>query len=169
MSADASDTAKASPRRFSLFPKTLSKTIEHALKPVYKKHGFAEHRIQTEWHLVVGPELAAFSIPQKLTLQRVGGEGGTLHILAASGRALELQHLQPLILDRIATYFGYRAVSRLKLTQTSSALFRKEVKTVKKRPDGERVDFAALAAGCDDEAVRKALMSLGTALAAVEK
>ena len=122
------DSESPAPRYFSLFPKPLSKTLTQVVGPVYKKHGFAEHRILTEWRQIVGEELAGCSLPQKLVLPRGRKEGGTLHVLAASGRALELQHLQPVILGKIATYFGYPAVSRLASTQTSSPLFRKEAK-----------------------------------------
>ena len=45
-----------------------------------------------------------------------GGRGGTLHVRVGSGAlALELQHLEPVVIERINTYFGYRAVERLKL------------------------------------------------------
>jgi hypothetical protein len=35
----------------------------------------------------------------------------------ASGWALQLQHLEPLVLERINGFFGYRAVARLVLQQ----------------------------------------------------
>lgn len=155
-------------RRFSIFSQPLSQALTPTLKPVYKKQGFAEHRILSEWHLIVGVQIASYSLPQKLTSVR-GKEGGTLYILAASGRALELQHLQPMILDKIATYFGYKAVTRLTFTQTSSALFRKEAKeAIKPKPAPDEA-LIALTNQCSDEALRQALLSLGTALATVEK
>lgn len=165
------DSKLSEPRRFSLFPKPLSATVTEVVKPVFKKHGFAEHRILTQWNQIVGEEFAAVSVPQKLAIPRGKKEGGTLHVLAAPGRALELQHLQPVILDKIATYFGYPAVARLAFTQTSPAFFRKEKKSLPAPASAATADdtFVALAAGCEDEDVRRALKSLGQALAAVEK
>jgi len=163
------DPKPPAPRRFSLFPKLLAKTLTQVVGPAYRKHGFAEHRILTEWRQIVGEECAAYSVPQKLVMPRGRKEGGTLHVLMASGRALELQHLQPVILDRIATYFGYPAVARLAFTQTSSALFHKETKTAPAPCPAADPALRALTAQCTDDDVRRALQSLAGALAAVEK
>jgi len=154
--------------RFSLFPKSLSNTLTEVVKPVYKKHGFAEHRILTEWHLIVGSELAAYSVPQKLVARRGQPEGGTLHVLVASARALELQHLQPMILDKIATYFGYSAVTRLTFVQTTSLLLRKGSKPKQKPKSAPDKALVAVVAQCEDESLRRALQSLGEAIAVVE-
>jgi len=155
-------------RRYSLFPKTLARSVEQAVKPVFKKHGFAEHRILTEWHSIVGAELAAYSIPQKLTFPARKKDGGTLHVLVMSGRALELQHMQPVIIDRIATYFGYAAVARLAFMQTLAPVFSKETQVAVKRKARPSAATAALVAECDDSELRGALLSLGAALATVE-
>jgi hypothetical protein len=149
--------------RYSVFTKPIAKSVNDLVKPIYKKHGFAEHRILTEWNAIVGKDLAAYSIPQKLTSSR-SQEGGTLHILVASARALELQHLQPAIMDKIATYFGYRAVKSIRFTQTTSDIFRKSPKTkqIKKTQPSEAA--AKIASECRDEELRNALLSLSTTL-----
>jgi hypothetical protein len=144
-------------RRFSLFPKPVSRIIEPVIKPIYKKHGFAEHRILTEWEAIAGKELAAYSVPQKLVRK-------SLHILAASGRALELQHMQPVILDRIATYFGYRAVEKITFLQTGSAIFRKSPAKKRMKEAAAAGTDTAFPVTCEDEALRKALLALGNAL-----
>jgi len=156
-------------RRFSLFPKPLAKSLEKLVRPVYKKHGFAESRILTEWTDIVGRELAECSIPQKLVFRGSKKEEGTLHILAASGRALELQHMQPVIIDRIATYFGYNAVTRLVFTQTSTPLFRRPARTIPKPETAASPELMDMVKECEDEDVRSALLSLGMTLAIVEK
>ncbi len=89
-------------------------------------------------------------------------------MLAASARALELQHMEPQILEKIATYFGYAAVTRIHLTQTSSALLRKEAKPAPKRKADPDNRLAALAAQCEDESLRNALLSLARTMDAVE-
>ena len=151
-------------RRYSLFSKTLAKSVEQAVKPVFKKHGFAEHRILTEWHAIVGTELSAYSIPEKLTFPARKKEGGTLHVLVASGRALELQHMQPVIIDKIATYFGYPAVARLTFMQTSAPLFQREIRASTVQKSKPSAAVAALVAECGDSELRSALLSLGIAL-----
>lgn len=155
-------------RRYSLFPKPLGDAVTQVAKPMFKKHGFAEHRILTEWAQIVGAAHAAYSLPQKLAMPRGKKEGGTLYVLVASGRALELQHLQPMILSKIATYLGFAAVSRLVFTQVGTALFRKEVRTALKPPTSVNATVEAVVSQCEDEDLRRALLALGSTIAAVE-
>lgn len=149
--------------RYSAFSTPIASSVNDLVKPIYKKHGFAEHRILTEWDSIVGKELAACSIPQKLSGAKMQ-EGGTLHVLVASARALELQHMQPVILDRIATYFGYRAVKTIRFLQTTSNIFRKipMAKPSQKPEPSEAV--TKIVSECSDEELRKALLSLGEKL-----
>ena len=95
----------------------LSQAVEKLTRPVFRKHGLAEARLITEWREIAGPVLAKHSLPIKLSFPRGKREGGTLYVRVASGWALEIQHLEPQILDKIATYFGYRAVGALKIQQ----------------------------------------------------
>ncbi|HEU5046245.1 MAG TPA: DUF721 domain-containing protein [Rickettsiales bacterium] len=150
-------------KRYSLFPKPFAASAEPVLKPIYKKYGFAEHRILTKWAEIVGAELAACCIPQKLTLGN-RKTGGTLHVLVASGRALELQHMQPLILKRIAVYFGSSVVQKITCMQTSSALLRKQPPASRSKPCVPSETICEITSSCADEALRNALISLGTAM-----
>ena len=165
MSAEAKEPFK--PRRFSLFAKPLGKSLSQVIGPVCKKHGFAEHRLLTDWADIVGAEYAQYCIPKKLTLRTAKKDGGTLYLLVAAGRALEVQHLQPLIIDRINMFLGYPAVARLSLTQSHTPLFRKAAKPkpLKTVADGPLADMAQ---GAQDPEMRQALLSLAGALQAVE-
>lgn len=105
-------------RTWSLFPKTLSACIEPAVRPVMKTQGLAGSRIINEWPSVVGETLAAHCIPQQLSFPPGKKSGGTLSVAVENGFATELQHLQPLIIERLATYFGYKAVVRVTISHT---------------------------------------------------
>jgi hypothetical protein len=152
--------------RYSLFPKPIAKSVGQLVKPIYKKHGFAEHRILTEWPQIVGVDLASCGVPQKLVRSRTHG-GGTLYILVASARALELQHMQPVIIDKIATYFGHNAVQHIRLTQTSSDMFRKKRKEKSPQKKDVPESVARLIAECADPDLRQALLSLGGAMESI--
>jgi hypothetical protein len=99
-------------------PKTLSECIVPITKPVFKMHGLAGTRIITEWRSIVGGNLADHCIPQKLSFPAGKKTGGTLSISVENGYATELQHMQPVILERLATYFGYKAVTRITISHT---------------------------------------------------
>lgn len=92
-------------------PRAVAAMLDGVVKPAFASHGFWEAAVLTNWAAIVGPALAAHSCPEKF------GRDGSLTVRVAGGHALEMQHLEPVVLDRIATYFGYRAVNRLILRQ----------------------------------------------------
>lgn len=114
------------PRRKQKIPPPLSARIAKAADPIYKAQGFADAHILRHWVDIVG-RLSEFSLPEKLTFprrrdksapnRRARPEGGTLLIRVEGPAALEFQHMGPQILDRINGYYGYQAITRLKLIQ----------------------------------------------------
>ena len=112
--ADRRPAANQPPTRRGLRP--LADTVARVTGPLLRKRGFAEARIVTEWREIVGAALAQGCAPEKLTVARNGG-GGTLDIRVEGALALELQHLQPQIIERVNGYFGYEAVDRIRLRQ----------------------------------------------------
>jgi hypothetical protein len=97
--------------------------------PAFAKRGFTEAAIVTDWAEIVGPDLAAHSAPERIVFPRGSSQskirgksqgksrGGTLRLRVAGGIAVELQHLEPEIIERINGYFGFLAVERLVLLQ----------------------------------------------------
>lgn len=90
----------------------LGESVAHACV----KRGFNETRLISEWPAIVGQTIAKVSYPQKITGQRTGG-AITLHIVTEGPYALELQHLEPQLLEKMAVYFGYRYITRIQLHQ----------------------------------------------------
>lgn len=109
--------AKKSWRRRSGGPRKLADALSGLADPVFRRRGFAIREIVTRWNAIVGEQLAAQSCPEKLVFPVNEGSDAALHVRADGPLALELQHLAPLILDRVNTYYGFRAVSRLILHQ----------------------------------------------------
>ncbi|MDX1975809.1 MAG: DUF721 domain-containing protein [Rickettsiales bacterium] len=107
-----------SKRYFSLFPKPLNGCIEPLIRPILKEKGLASSRLITQWSSVVGESLATRSLPEKLTFPKGKTSGGTLTIAVQNGFAPEIQHLQPIILEKLSLYFGYRAVERIVISHT---------------------------------------------------
>ena len=97
--------------------KTLGSAVAKIAAPVLGRRGFGEAQIILEWPAVVGEALARDSLPVKLSFRGGDRLDGTLHLRVAPGAALEIQHREPVILERINGFFGYRAVGRLALRQ----------------------------------------------------
>ena len=149
-------------RTFSLFAKSLEHCIEPLTRPLLKTQGLAGSRIVSQWYSIVGPQLAAHTQPEKLTFPKGKKTEGTLVISTENGFATELQHMQPVILERLSSYFGYAAISRIVISH--SWMERPEPTT----PAPPRPTLAQGSLGIidqvDDDDLKKALASLGKTL-----
>jgi hypothetical protein len=109
------------PKRFSLPP--IGGRVAQLTRDMFRKRGFAEGHILAHWREITGEVIADYSAPERLVyLRRVregrGPEGAAVLEVRVDGPiALEIRHLEPQIIERINSYYGYSAVSRLKLTQ----------------------------------------------------
>lgn len=98
----------------------LSQAILPFARNVLGKNGFVETDIITNWGEIVGEQLAQYSFPQKIVFQRDRKNNGCLYLSVPSGAfAVEIQHREKYILDKINIYFGYNAVSSLKILQNN--------------------------------------------------
>ena len=105
---------------------TLDKHFRNLAKAAFVRHGFASEQLISQWSIIVGESFAAFSAPDKITWPRTALEntrksGGTLVIRAVAGRALELHHQIPRVMERVNQFLGYGAISAIKIVQTDIA------------------------------------------------
>jgi hypothetical protein len=94
----------------------LPDLLSALLDPAARRRGLAEAKLLTEWPTIVGPGLAGRCQPIRLG-NGTDRAGGILVLHVAGAAALELQHSEVQILERINGFFGYPAVSRLRLIQ----------------------------------------------------
>ena len=141
-----------------------------ALKSAGAKRGFAELRLLTEWRAVVGEAVARVCRPVKVTYRGRGGPGlgATLVVTAEGARAPEIEMRKAQILERVNAFYGYRAVSRLSIDQSRSAMMDDgaagfaDAKTEWRGPDVK----AKPVEGVADESLALALGRLGANVAA---
>lgn len=103
------DTRSNTRRRAA--PRALAGLVAPLTRPAFADRGFHQAAILTEWRRIVGADLADRCAA--LSLDREG----TLTVRAGGAAALEIQHIEPQIRERIATYFGFHAVKRVALRQ----------------------------------------------------
>jgi len=82
-----------------------------AARVVARHGGGVLARLKADWAAIIGAELAATTWPAAL------GPGGTLKLVVASAKAIEVQHRAPFVIDRINLFLGRSAVARLALVQ----------------------------------------------------
>ncbi|NQV81501.1 MAG: DUF721 domain-containing protein [Alphaproteobacteria bacterium] len=129
--------------------------------PIRQKRGLAEAALISDWPDIIGTALAAECMPLRIA-RGADGTGGTLHIRVSGALALELQHLQPQVIERINGYFGYHAIGRIALQQGPIHARKPAARPPAPPPSDE--DAAALAAQLDtiaDDDLRQALDALG--------
>lgn len=102
-------------------------------KPAFEKFGFPAAVIVTDWTAIAGRDLASFTLPERLRWPRereqAAGDtydaeadsgqkrGATLVLRVDGPRAIEVQFMAGQIIERINVYFGYRAISELRILQ----------------------------------------------------
>jgi hypothetical protein len=146
-------------------PRALAASLPKVTKPVLEKHGRAYASLIGEWGNIVGPTLAAVSLPEKLATPANGG--GVLTVRVAGAAATEFQHLAPQILDRINTYLGFGAVVRMKFIQAPLPGPRRRPAPRPIVPSPERRKAVATAVeSVTDPALHDALVRFGEAIAA---
>jgi hypothetical protein len=157
-----------SPPRKGPWSRPLADFVGKALDPVLARQGFGQSDVITHWKDIVGPRFAEVSEPLRLKWPPRGKasapeapEPATLVVRVESGFALELQHLAPLIVERINARLGWRCVGRLSFRQGPLA----SPKPQRARPAA--LDEAALRRAADataqveDAPLREALTRLG--------
>ena len=158
------------PIRKGSWSKPLADFVGKAIDPVLAKQGFGQAEIVMHWPDIVGARLAQASEPMRLQWPTRGRnpspdsppQPATLIVRIESGFALELQHLAPLVIERINARLGWRCVGRLTFRQGPV------VKGAGRRLSPPPVDPEAIrkaadaAAGVADEGLRVALERLGS-------
>ena len=129
------------------------------------RQGFAEMKVLTDWEMIVGARLAQLCWPAKLSYSGGAGPalGGTLLLGVEGAAGLEIQHMTPQIMERVNQFYGYRAVSRIRIAQNLAP------PPARPKPPGpprpltaqEAQGLAAMLAGMEPGPLRDALEDLG--------
>jgi hypothetical protein len=149
------------------YPRPLADFVGRCLGDLFARQGFASGELITHWAEIVGEEIAAHAEPLKLQWSRGGdpdtSEPATLVLRVEGPAAIEIQHLAPVILERVNRFLGWRAVARIALRQ--APLGRRTPHPARSRPDAEAAARIASGLGdIGDADLRAALARLGAAV-----
>ena len=146
----------------------LGDLLGAAIHPALAKQGFGEAGLILHWEDIAGPRISRFSEPEKLqwpprppkTSPDKLPEPATLVLRVEGAFAIELQHLAPVLVERVNAHFGWACIGRIALRQ--GPLQRKAAKA-KIKPVGPlaKMRAAAVVGEGGDEALRAALLRLG--------
>jgi hypothetical protein len=154
---------KQAPLKRTFVTLALGRFISKLTQISFSKRGFADGEILHQWPIIIGEMLAKASHPEKIVYPKGQNGNGTLQLrVGNSGLALDIQHMEPVILERINAHFGYRAISRIKIIQAPLPP-RKEKPNYKPRVliASEKKSLDQQLSSIGDPKLKKALESLG--------
>jgi hypothetical protein len=83
----------------------------------FKRFGFVQSAIVSRWAEIVGERYARVSAPESIKFPAGKKAGGVLTLLVDGAHAPLIQHLTPMIVDRVNRFFGYAAINRIVFRQ----------------------------------------------------
>ncbi|MDQ3471649.1 MAG: DciA family protein [Pseudomonadota bacterium] len=79
----------------------------------FKRFGFVQSSIVSRWPEIVGARYAKVSSPESIRFPHGRKSGGILTLLVQGAHAPLMQHLAPLIIERVNRFFGYAAIAKV--------------------------------------------------------
>ena len=83
----------------------------------FRRFGFVQSSIVSRWSEIVGERYAKVSSPESIRFPSGRKSGGALTLLVEGAHAPLIQHLTPLIVERVNRFFGYAAIDRIVFRQ----------------------------------------------------
>ena len=87
----------------------------------FKRFGFVQGAVVSRWAEIVGDRYAKVSTPESIRFPAGRKSSGTLTLAVEGAHAPLMQHLAPLIIERVNRFFGYEAVGRIAFHQGRAA------------------------------------------------
>ncbi|NUT00690.1 MAG: DUF721 domain-containing protein [Sphingomonas sp.] len=79
----------------------------------FRRFGFVQSAIVSRWSEIVGERYAKVSSPESIRFPAGAKSGGALTLLVEGAHGPLLQHLSPLIIERVNRFFGHNAIDRV--------------------------------------------------------
>ena len=138
---------------------TLASETMPLLRRILGRKGMMAADVLAFWGQIAGEELAAFTFPEKIGFRGKERQNGAF--------ALELQHREKFVLEKVNAFFGYKAVSELRIRQSGGVSFRRgrqinQPEFKKILVSGEEQNYIEqLTGGLNDGDLKDSLIRLG--------
>lgn len=83
----------------------------------FRRFGFVQSAVVSRWSEIVGQRYAKVSSPESIRFPAGRKSGGVLTLLVEGAHAPLIQHLAPVVIERVNRFFGYAAVAKLVFRQ----------------------------------------------------
>ena len=132
-----------------------------------ESRGFSVSKLLTHWVEIMGDDIASISVPVNVRYNRQG-LGATLTLLTTGANAPILEMQKQRIREKANACYGYNAISKVQVTQTSASGFSEGQvdfthKNASKKPVPDEISDEArgLVDAVGDDELKQALERLG--------
>ena len=97
--------------------KPISELMPEIGRTAFRRFGFVQSSVVTRWPEIVGETHARVCMPEAIRFPPGEKSDGILQMVVLPAHAPLIQHVIPEIMERVNRFFGYAAVSRVKIRQ----------------------------------------------------
>jgi hypothetical protein len=83
----------------------------------FRRFGFVQSSVVSRWKEIVGERYAGVSAPESIRFPTGNRSAGVLTLVVEGAHAPMMQHVVPVIVERVNRFFGYQAVERVQFKQ----------------------------------------------------
>ena len=112
---EAKDSKEDAPR--SCRPRAAGELVGDIGGQSFRRFGFVQSSIVSRWPEIVGERYVKVSCPESIRFPAGKKVGGVLTLLVEGAHAPLIQHLTPMIVERVNRFFGYAAINRIVFRQ----------------------------------------------------
>lgn len=130
----------------------------------FRRFGFVQHAVVSRWGEIVGDKYAHVIAPESIRFPKGKRADGVLSLTVVPAHAPMMQHVLPLIIERVNRFFGYVAVAKVSLRQGEVLAPAKRVPIA--RPVAVPVELGDSLKSVGDPELKAVLEALARGLAA---
>jgi hypothetical protein len=82
-------------------------------RAAFRRFGFVQSAVVSRWAEIVGDRYASVSSPESIRFPQGRQAEGTLTLRVDGAHGTMMQHVAPMIIERVNRFFGYPAVARI--------------------------------------------------------
>ena len=98
-------------------PKSIGELMPQIGRTAFRRFGFVQSNVVTRWAEIVGPTHSKLCMPEAIRFPPGEKTEGILQLVVVPAHAPLIQQVIPEIMERVNRFFGYNAVSRVKIRQ----------------------------------------------------
>ena len=97
--------------------RAVSDMLPDVGRAAFRRFGFVQSSVVSRWREIVGERYAGVSSPESIRFPPGKRSEGVLTLVVEGAHAPMMQHVAPVIAERVNRFFGYNAVERIVFRQ----------------------------------------------------